>query len=111
VQAAARDLFAEQLLAIHRYLSNVDDASSFVVPAEQCSAGVSPALSSDICPPTSAPLGRIVFHVHDEVIVEVPASLAEQVRVEILSIMSIPPAWLPACPVEAEATINHHYTK
>ncbi len=107
VQATARDVFAEHLLAIHRYLSGVPQASS--LPCR--TAGVSPAQSSDLSPPTSAPIGRIVFHVHDEVIVEVPASIAEQAREQILAIMSTTPDWLSGCPVEAEATINHHYTK
>ena len=76
VQATARDVFAEHLLAIHR-----------------------------------AQIGQIVFHVHDEVIVEVPAALAEDARAEILAIMSAAPAWLPDCPVAADAAIHHHYTK
>jgi len=103
VQATARDVFAEQLLAIHRYLT-VPQASCL-----PCRTTGDP--SPDRCPPTSPAIGRIVFHVHDEVIVEVPESLADQVRTEILTIMSIPPDWLPGCPIEAEATVNHHYTK
>ncbi|MDF7824109.1 DNA polymerase [Pontiellaceae bacterium B12227] len=76
VQATARDVFAEHLLAIQR-----------------------------------AGIGRIVFHVHDEVIVEVPESMADQAREQILAIMSTTPEWIAGCPVEAEATIHKHYTK
>ncbi len=58
-----------------------------------------------------ARIGQIVFHVHDEVIVEVPAAHAEEAREQILAIMSTTPDWLDGCPVEAEATIHKHYTK
>jgi hypothetical protein len=49
--------------------------------------------------------------VPDAGVVEVPAALAEQVREQILTIMSSTPDWLSGCPIEAEATINNHYTK
>jgi DNA polymerase I-like protein with 3'-5' exonuclease and polymerase domains len=65
-------------------------------------------LTSDLCP---APLGRVVFHVHDEVIVEVPREQAEQAKERILEIMSTTPDWLSGCPVAAEAGIFNHYTK
>jgi len=58
-----------------------------------------------------AGIGRIVFHVHDEVIVEVPAAHADQVRAQIESIMSTTPDWLTGCPVAAEAGIFNRYTK
>jgi DNA polymerase len=76
VQATARDLFAEHLLAIHR-----------------------------------AQIGQIVFHVHDEVIVEVPEAEAPEACDRIRQIMSVSPSWLPGCPVAADAAIHHHYTK
>jgi hypothetical protein len=56
-------------------------------------------------------IGRIVFHVHDEVILEVPESRAEEVRDQIQNIMSSTPEWLSGCPVAAEAGIFNHYTK
>jgi DNA polymerase len=58
-----------------------------------------------------AGIGRIVFHVHDEVIVEVPSSHADEARAQIQAIMSITPAWLSGCPVAAESKILNRYTK
>jgi DNA polymerase len=58
-----------------------------------------------------AGIGRIVFHVHDEVIVEVPASNADEAREQIQTIMSITPDWLSGCPVAAESKILNRYTK
>ena len=58
-----------------------------------------------------AGIGRIVFHVHDEVIVEVPASCADEAREQIQAIMSTTPAWLSGCPVAAESKILNRYTK
>ncbi|QHI68473.1 DNA polymerase [Tichowtungia aerotolerans] len=56
-------------------------------------------------------IGRIVFHVHDEVIVEVPKAQAEEAKQQILEIMRTTPDWLSGCPVDAEAGIFTHYTK
>jgi DNA polymerase len=56
-------------------------------------------------------IGRIVFHVHDEVVLEVPKDQAEQAKNIILKIMSTTPEWLSGCPVAAEAGIFNHYTK
>ncbi|NOU36250.1 MAG: hypothetical protein HOO88_05730 [Kiritimatiellaceae bacterium] len=58
-----------------------------------------------------AGIGRIVFHVHDEVIVEVPESHATEAREQIQAIMSTTPAWLSGCPVAAESKISTCYTK
>jgi DNA polymerase len=58
-----------------------------------------------------AGIGRIVFHVHDEVIVEVPAFCADEAREQIQAIMSITPDWLSGCPVAAESKILNRYTK
>jgi DNA polymerase I-like protein with 3'-5' exonuclease and polymerase domains len=119
VQATARDLFANHLLKIHRYLSGVPLGRACSPSAPPASAPFSPAdlrsPISDLCPPTSdlcrRPLGRIVFHVHDEVIVEVPREQAEQAKERILEIMRTTPDWLSGCPVDAEAGIFNHYTK
>ncbi|QHI70485.1 DNA polymerase [Tichowtungia aerotolerans] len=56
-------------------------------------------------------IGRIVFHVHDEVIVEVPKEQAEGAKKQILKIMQTTPEWLSGCPVDAEAGIFNRYTK
>jgi DNA polymerase len=54
---------------------------------------------------------RILFHVHDEVIVEVPENQAEVVRADIEQVMSHCPDWLEGCPLGAEAIVANHYLK
>ena len=53
----------------------------------------------------------VLFHVHDEVIVEVPIAEAEVAKTEIERLMSICPSWLEGCPLGAEAVIATHYLK
>ena len=54
---------------------------------------------------------KVIFHVHDELIVEVPEADAEQAKEHILAIMAQSPSWAPGLPVEAEATIAERYSK
>jgi DNA polymerase I-like protein with 3'-5' exonuclease and polymerase domains len=54
---------------------------------------------------------KVIFHVHDELIVEVPESRAEQAKNEILAVMARSPKWAPTLPVQAEATIADRYSK
>jgi hypothetical protein len=54
---------------------------------------------------------RILFHVHDELIVEVPIAEAQDARIEIERLMSVCPNWLDGCPLGAEAVIAEHYLK
>lgn len=51
---------------------------------------------------------EVLFHVHDEVIVECgPEGKAKEVE----EIMSVTPDWLPGCPIGAEATETQFYLK
>jgi DNA polymerase len=54
---------------------------------------------------------KVLFHVHDELIVEVPKEKADAAKEDILRIMAIPPKWAPSLPVEAEATIAERYSE
>ena len=51
---------------------------------------------------------NVVFHVHDEVICEVPIGTGPE---EIERLMSITPNWLPGCPLAAEAVVSNCYCK
>jgi len=53
----------------------------------------------------------VVMHVHDEVVVEVDETSAEDALAEVLRIMHTPPDWLPALPVAAEGKILEAYEK
>ena len=54
---------------------------------------------------------RILFHVHDELIVEVRKPDAERACTDIEQLMSVCPNWLEGCPLGAEAVIAEHYLK
>jgi hypothetical protein len=113
VQATARDLFAHHLLEIHRYHSGGAGSPSTLSPVA-ATVGRGLPLPNNHQPTTSnctRPIGRVVFHVHDEVIVEVPEARAEEACAQIQTIMSTTPVWLSGCPVAAEAGIFKRYTK
>ena len=50
----------------------------------------------------------LVFHVHDEVILEGDPGLPED---KILSLIAVTPDWLKSCPVEAEMVVANKYLK
>lgn len=54
---------------------------------------------------------RVVWHVHDEIICEVPQALAEQKQREIETAMCAPPLWAADLPVAVESSIEERYTK
>ncbi len=54
---------------------------------------------------------RVVMHVHDEVVVEVPVAKAGEAAADIHRIMTTPPNWLEGLPLTAETITSPHYTK
>ena len=54
---------------------------------------------------------KIIFHVHDELIVEAPSEEAEATYKNIVDIMSTPPEWIEDLPVAAEGSILTRYEK
>jgi len=54
---------------------------------------------------------RVIFHVHDELIVEVPKEQADKAKQQILAAMARSPKWAPNLPVEAEATAAEKYSQ
>jgi DNA polymerase I-like protein with 3'-5' exonuclease and polymerase domains len=54
---------------------------------------------------------KIIFHVHDEVIIEEDADKAEEAYKDIVNIMSDPPKWIPDIPLQAEGEILTKYEK
>jgi DNA polymerase len=54
---------------------------------------------------------KIIFHVHDEVVIEVDESEAEDALTRIIEIMSTPPEWISDIPVSAEGSIISIYEK
>ena len=54
---------------------------------------------------------KIIFHVHDEFIIEVEEKKAEQTLEQVLDIMSTAPDWIADIPLEAEGKIVNRYQK
>lgn len=54
---------------------------------------------------------RAVLHVHDEVVLEVPAKQAEQVLADTIGMMSVPPEWGKFLVVKGEGNIMERYGK
>ncbi len=54
---------------------------------------------------------RVVMHVHDEVVVEVPVEQQEQALREVHQIMTTTPDWMEGLPLEAETIAAKRYTK
>ena len=52
---------------------------------------------------------RLVFHVHDEVVIEAPTEQAD--LEDVVRIMSIPPAWAPDMPLKADGWVNPFFKK
>lgn len=55
--------------------------------------------------------GRLVMHVHDEVVLEVPERQAQQVLDDTLGLMSVPPDWGQFLVVKGEGKIMERYGK
>lgn len=53
-------------------------------------------------------LGRVLWHVHDEVILETDPDVSPA---DVVRVMSETPEWLPGCPLSAEAQIATCYRK
>ncbi len=55
--------------------------------------------------------GNVVLHVHDEIVLEVPAHLADGAVKTLHDIMCDPPAWASGLPLEAEVSVMTRYGK
>lgn len=55
--------------------------------------------------------GKIVLHVHDEVVLEVPEKYADQRLADVLGLMSQAPSWAPGLVVKGEGKILERYAK
>lgn len=54
---------------------------------------------------------RVVMHVHDEVVIEVPEARAAAAAAHVHEIMTTPPYWLEGLPLTAETLTSPYYTK
>ena len=81
------------------------------VVAENMSQGLARDIFSDMLLRLEAEGIRLIFHVHDEVIIECDEGEAEMVLEKTIGIMSTPPAWISDIPLAAEGQILTHYQK
>ena len=54
---------------------------------------------------------EIIFHVHDEVVIEVDEKDAEETLDLVIEEMRTPPEWLPDIPLDAEGKVLDKYEK
>ena len=54
---------------------------------------------------------KILFHVHDEVVIELPEEGADEKIKEAEELMRIPPDWIPSLPVDAEGNLGKTYSE
>jgi DNA polymerase len=71
---------------------------------------VTQATAHDILRHSLRQLDGVVLHVHDEIVVECPASDAEGVASHIHQIMCAPPAWAEGLPLAAEGVTTTRYS-
>ena len=53
----------------------------------------------------------VLFHVHDEVVVEVDEDIAEKALADIVAIFANPPQWIPDIPLASEGHVMDAYEK
>ena len=71
---------------------------------------VTQAAAHDILRHSLRQLDGVVLHVHDEIVVECPASDAEAVAERMHQIMCTPPAWATGLPLAAEGVTTTRYS-
>lgn len=54
---------------------------------------------------------QLVLHVHDEVVLEIPAKHGDQVRADVIGMMSESPAWASFIPLKGEGKLMERYAK
>jgi DNA polymerase len=69
------------------------------------------AAANDILRASLRQLTDVVLHVHDEIVLEVPASRAEEAAQALHRVMCTPPAWAQGLPLDAEVSTMERYGK
>ena len=71
---------------------------------------ITQAVANDILRHSLRQLDDVVLHVHDEIVVEVPAKSADEVSKRMLEVMCTPPAWATGLPLAAEGVTTTRYS-
>ena len=72
---------------------------------------VTQATANDILRVSLRPLPEVVLHVHDELVLEVPESVADAAAARLREVMCTPPAWAGELPLNCEVKIMRVYGK
>jgi DNA polymerase len=72
---------------------------------------ITQAAANDILRHSLRQLDNIVLHVHDEIVIECPASEAEAVTAEMTRVMCTPPAWATGLPLAVDIKTHQRYGK
>ena len=72
---------------------------------------ITQAAANDILRHSLRQLDNIVLHVHDEIVIECPASDADAVKIEMERVMCTPPAWATGLPLAVEIKTHQRYGK
>jgi len=81
------------------------------VVAENLSQGLARDIFSDMIVRLEEDGIKLIFHVHDEVVIECNEDEAESILERTIEIMSSPPTWIPDIPLAAEGQILTRYQK
>jgi DNA polymerase len=81
------------------------------IVAENLSQGLARDVFSDMIVRLEQEGLKLIFHVHDEVIIECDEKDAESVLEKTIEVMSTPPTWIPDIPLAAEGQIIQRYQK
>jgi DNA polymerase len=81
------------------------------IVAENLSQGLARDIFSDMIIRLEEDGIELIFHVHDEVVIECNEDEAESILERTIEIMSIPPTWIPDIPLAAEGQILTRYQK
>lgn len=81
------------------------------VVAENLSQGLARDIFSNMIIRLEAGGIKLIFHVHDEVVIECDEDEAEEILERTIEIMSTPPTWIPDIPLAAEGQILTRYQK
>ena len=81
------------------------------IVAENLSQGLARDIFSDMIVRLEEDGIELIFHVHDEVVIECNEDEAESILERTIEIMSTPPTWIPDIPLAAEGQILTRYQK
>ena len=72
---------------------------------------VTQAMANDILRASLRPLPHVVAHVHDEIVLEVLESEADEAAARLREVMCTPPDWAQGLPLDCEVKIMERYGK